>query len=60
MTGPEMVEEAFKKKIGQRQMGALKKHAGHHTPEHIAAMIRFMEHMTFRAAHKAALGEVGK
>ena len=55
-----LLEEAHKqKKIGMRQYGALKKHAMHHSPEHITAMIKHMEHMNFRDAHKAALSSVG-
>ena len=54
------LEEAHKqKKIGVRQHGALKKHAMHHSPEHIAEMLKLMEHMNFRDAHKAALSTVG-
>ena len=55
-----LLEEAHKqKKIGMRQYGALKKHARHHSPEHIAAMIKHMEHMNFKDAHKAAMQEAG-
>ena len=55
-----VLEEAFKlKKIGMRQYGALKKHAMSHSPEHIASMIKHMEHLNFRDAHKAAMQEVG-
>ena len=55
-----LLEEAHKlKKIGIRQYGALKKHAMHHSPDHIAAMLELMEHMNFRDAHKAALSTVG-
>ena len=55
-----LLEEAHKqKKIGMRQYGALKKHAMYQSPEHIAAMLKLMEHMTFREAHKAALSSVG-
>ena len=55
-----LLEEAHKlKKIGMRQYGALKKHAMHHSPEHIAAMLKLMEHMNFRDAHKAAMSSVG-
>ena len=55
-----LLEEAHKqKKIGMRQYGALKKHAMQHSPEHIAAMLKLMEHMTFREAHKAAMQSVG-
>ena len=55
-----LLEEAHKqKKIGMRQYGALKKHAMAHSPEHIAAMIKHMEHMNFKEAHKAAMQEVG-
>ena len=55
-----LLEEAFKlKKIGMRQYGALKKHAMQHSPEHIAAMLKLMEHMNFRDAHKAAMSSVG-
>ena len=55
-----LLEEAHKqKKIGMRQYGALKKHAMHQTPVHIAAMLKLMEHMNFREAHKAAMQEVG-
>ena len=54
------LEEAHKqKKIGMRQYGALKKHAMHQSPEHIAAMLKLMEHMTFREAHRAAVQSVG-
>ncbi len=56
----DLVEQAYKqKKIGMRPYGAMKKHAHHHTPEHIKAMIRHMEHKTFKEAHKAALKEAG-
>ena len=55
-----LLEEAHKqKKIGMRQYGALKKHAMHHSPEHIAEMLKLMEHMNFRDAHKAAMSSVG-
>ncbi len=55
-----LLEEARKlKKIGVRQYGALKKHAMTQSPEHIAAMLKLMEHMTFREAHKAATQQVG-
>ena len=55
-----LLEEAHKqKKIGMRQYGALKKHAMSHSPDHIAAMIKHMEHLNFRDAHKAAMKEVG-
>ena len=55
-----LLEEAHKqKKIGMRQYGALKRHAMSHSPEHITAMIKHMEHMNFRDAHKAAMQEVG-
>ena len=56
----DILEEAHKqRKIGKRQLGALKKHATHQSPEHIAAMLKLMEHMTFREAHKAAMQSVG-
>ena len=42
-----------------RQYGALKRHAMTHSPEHITAMIKHMQHMNFRDAHKAAMQEVG-
>ena len=55
-----LLEEAHKqKKIGMRQYGALKRHAVSHTPDHIAAMIKHMQHLNFRDAHKAATQEVG-
>ena len=55
-----LLEEAHKlKKIGMRQYGALKKHAMAHSPEHIAEMLKLMEHMNFKEAHKAAMQEVG-
>ena len=55
-----LLDEAHKqKKIGVRQYGALEKHATHQSPEHIAAMLKLMEHMNFRDAHKAALSTVG-
>ena len=54
------LEDAYKqKKIGMRQYGALKKHAMSHSPDHITAMVKHMEHMNFRDAHKAAMQEVG-
>ena len=54
------LDEAHKqKKIGMRQYGALKRHAMSHSPDHIAAMIKHMEHLNFRDAHKAAMQEVG-
>ena len=56
----DILEEAHKqRKIGKRQLGALKKHATHQSPEHIAAMLKLMEHMTFREAHRAATQQVG-
>ena len=55
-----LLEEAYKlKEIGMRQYGALKKHAMHHSPEHITEMVKLMEHMNFKDAHKAALSTVG-
>ena len=55
-----LLEEAHKqKKIGMRQYGALKRHAVSHSPDHIAAMIKHMEHLNFRDAHKAAMQEAG-
>ena len=61
MKTDDILEEALQqKRIGKRQYGALKKHAMHHSPEHIAAMIRSMEHLTFREAHKVAMQEVGE
>ena len=55
-----LLEEAHKqKKIGMRQYGALKRHAASHSPDHIAAMIKHMEHLNFRDAHKAAMQEMG-
>ena len=55
-----LLEEApQQKKIGMRQYGALKRHAMSHSPDHIAAMIKHMEHLNFRDAHKAAMQEVG-
>ena len=54
------LDEAYKqKKIGMRQYGALKRHAQTQSPEHITAMVKLMEHMNFRDAHKAAMQEVG-
>ena len=56
-----VLEEAHKlKKIGIRQYGALKKHAMTQSPEHITAMIKHMQHMNFRDAHKAAMQEAGE
>ena len=56
-----LVEEAYQqKKIGLRQYKAMKKHAPHHTPAHIAVMIRHLEHKTFKEAHKQALKEAGE
>ena len=55
-----LLEEAHKqKKIGMRQYGALKKHAMSHSPEHIASMIKHMQHLNFKDAHKAAMQEAG-
>ena len=55
-----LLEEAHKqKKIGMRQYGALRKHAMTQSPEHIAEMLKLMEHMTFREAHRAAMQSVG-
>ena len=52
-------EARQQKKIGMRQYGALKKHAMLHSPDHIAEMLKLMEHMNFRDAHKAAMQSVG-
>ena len=50
----DIVDQAFRaKKIGPRQHRALSKHAAKHTPEHIRAMLKFMEHKTLREAHRA-------
>ena len=55
-----LLEEAHQqKKIDMRQYGALNRHAVTHSPEHITAMIKHMQHMNFRDAHKAALSSVG-
>ena len=56
-----LLQKALKEgKIGSRQHGALARHAGKHTPEHVQHMLALMQHTTLRAAHKAAMAAVGR
>ena len=47
--------------LNKRQMGAMKKHAKHHTAKHIKSMVKLMDNgKTFTESHKLAMKKVGK
>ena len=57
----QLIEKAFSEgRIGNRQKGALLKHAAHHSEEHMKHMLMLMGHTTFKNAHKQAMATVGK
>ena len=53
--------KAQRKGLSVRQEKAMKRHSKHHTKKHMESMKRSMlGGMTFTAAHKKAIKEVGK
>ena len=49
------------RKLTQRQIDALRRHAPHHTKKHMSEMRKLMKHgKTFGQAHKIAMRNVGK
>ena len=59
----EMIGQAVVRgKLTKAQASSLLRHRMHHTEGHMLLMIRLMieKHMTFSAAHEAAMKQVGK
>tara|TARA_R100000700_G_C3174591_1_gene149258 strand:+ start:896 stop:1087 length:192 start_codon:yes stop_codon:yes gene_type:complete len=47
--------------LNQRQVGAMKKHAKHHSVKHIRGMVSMMNKgKTFTQSHKLAMKKIGK